>query len=329
MKVARITFATLLLCFFGISFVHSQYDPKKDRSKDNEPARKSIEVKANLMVLNADGKFADIKLEDLKIYEDGAEQKINYLVKKENALNIGLVVDNTNSMRSQLAGITTASMTLVNNLRPQDETFLVRFVSSDKVEIWQDWTPSKKLLNDSLENLYVEDGASAVIDGLYLSASRLLEREKIDRSKRSALILISDGEDRDSYYNQKELFDLLKTSDVQIFIIGLTQDLSDKSNESTKRKNSKTDSENFIKLLALKTGGAAFIVEGKNKEFENALVQSLKSILTELNSQFVIGYTSTNQKRDGTARKLTVQVAVGAKDEKRRAFIRESFVVPK
>jgi hypothetical protein len=141
MKISRTIFASLvLLCIFGGGFVHSQDNSKKDKPKDNKSAPKPVEVKANLMVLEADGKFADIKLEDLKIYEDGAEQKITYFAKKENALNIGLVMDNTGSMRTQLNKIVVAGATFVGSLRPQDEAFVVRFVDSDKVEILQDWT---------------------------------------------------------------------------------------------------------------------------------------------------------------------------------------------
>ncbi len=240
MKVSRIIFASLLLCLFGIGFAHSQDNSKKDKSKDNKSASKSVEVKANLMVLEADGKFADIKLEDIKIYEDGAEQKITYFAKKENALNIGLVMDNTGSLQSQLGRLETASATSVANLRPQDEAFVVRFVDSDKVEIIENWTANKALLKEALKDMYVEGGQSAIIDALYLSAEKVLEREKSERAKRYAIILFSDGEDRDSYYNPKELFDLLKTSDVQIFIIGLTQNLSDDKNKYTGKKNPKT-----------------------------------------------------------------------------------------
>jgi len=58
------------------------------------------------------------------------------------------------------------------------------------------------------------------------------------------------------------------------------------------------------------------------------MVRAIKTILIELQAQYVVGYTSTNQKRDGNLRKLTVQIADGAKSEKRQTFIRESFVVP-
>jgi Ca-activated chloride channel family protein len=274
------------------------------------------------MVLDVDGKFAnDIKLEDLKIYEDGTEQKITYLAKKENALNIGLVMDNTGSMRTQIERIITAGRTFVSNLRLQDEIFLVRFVNSEKIQIAQEWTSNKTLLSNALDNMYIEDGASAIIDGLYLSANKILEREKADNSKRGALILISDGEDRDSYYKKETLFELFKGSDVQIFTIGLVGEL-----ESGRPKQAAIK---FINQLSLETGGAPFLIENKNKkDFEAAMIAALKGILTELNSQYVIGYSSTNQKRDGLSRKLIVQIADGAKGKKRQAFIRESFVVP-
>jgi hypothetical protein len=88
MKISRIMTATLLMCFAGISFAFSQNDAKKDKSKNEKTAAKSVEVKANLLVLNGDGKFADdVKIEDLKIYEDGAEQKVTYFAKKQNAFN--------------------------------------------------------------------------------------------------------------------------------------------------------------------------------------------------------------------------------------------------
>ncbi len=327
MKILQIIFASLLLCLFAVSFAYSQENSKKDKSNDKESISQSVEIKANLMVLEPDNTFADIKLEDIKIYEDGAEQKITRFEKKANVLNVGMVMDNTGSMKSQLSRVITAGTTFINNIRPQDEAFVVRFVNSDNVEILQDWTTHKKDLNSALEDLFIEAGKSAVIDAVYLAANKF-QGERAGKSERNAIILITDGEDRDSYYKQKDLFDLLKTIDVQIFVIGLTGDLSNERNQTTQKKNSKTTSENFIKFLALKTGGAAYIAEGKDKEFETALVQSLKSILTELNSQYVIGYTSTNQKHAGLPRKLTVQVADGTNGAKRQAFIRDSFVVP-
>jgi len=261
MIISRTIFATLLLCIFAIGFVYSQEENKSKnvKPKDTNAASILVEVKANLVVLNADNKYVnDVKLEDLKIYEDGNEQRITRFVKKQNALSVGFVMDNTGSMKNQFGKMEAAAAEFVKNLRPQDEAFVVRFVDSDTVEVTQDWTADKAALKDALANMYIEGGKSAVIDALYLSAEKMLAREQADLSKRCALILFSDGDERDSYYEAKELFALLKGSDVQIFGVGLTQDLSDKKNEYTKKKNSKTNAENLINRLALQTGGAAF-----------------------------------------------------------------------
>ena len=313
MKISRIITTTLLICLAGSSFAFSQDDSKNKQ----KTTAKSIEVKVNLLVTNADGNFADdVKLEDLKIYEDGIEQKVTYFAKKQNAFNVGLVMDNTGSMRSQLETVVSAGATFVGNIRPQDEVFVLRFVGRDKIEIVQDWTSDKRLLKNALENLHVEGGQTAIIDALYLSANEVLKREKANKSTRNALILISDGEDRDSFYNQKQLLELFKGSDTQIFTIGLDGQFQDGK--------SKAAAKNFINKLSLETGGASFFVNGRQAE----LVAALKGILTELNSQYVIGYVSTNQKRDGKSRKLTVRIADGAKGEKRQPTLRESFVVP-
>ena len=305
--------ATLLICLAGISFAFPQNDSKNKQ----KTTAKLIEVKVNLLATNADGKFADdVKSEDLKIYEDGVEQKVTYFAKKQNAFNVGLVVDNTGSMRSQLDTVISAGATFVGNIRPQDKVFILRFVGREKIEILQELTADKQRLNNGLGNLYVEGGRSAVIDALYLSANEILKYEKADKTIRHALILISDGEDRDSFYDQKQLLKLFEGSDTQIFTIGLAGQFHDSKSKAT--------SKNFINQIALETGGAAFFVNGKQPE----LVAALKGILTELNSQYIVGYTSTNQKRNGKLRKLTVQIADGAKGEKRQPTIRENFIVP-
>ena len=111
--------------------------------------------------------------------------------------------------------------------RQGDETFLVRFISSDKIETVQDFTASKDLLLDGLESLYVEGGQTAVIDAVYLSAERIAEYKKGDDNdrRRRALIVVTDGEDRVSFYKQEQLFARLREADVQIYVIGFVSEL--------------------------------------------------------------------------------------------------------
>src|SRR4029079_16239087 len=109
-----------------------------------------------------------------------------------------------------------------------DNAFLIRFISSDKIETVQDVTDDKQLLRDGLESLYVEQGQTAVIDAVYLSAEKLIA-QKSDTLHRRALIVITDGEDRNSFYKQEQLFTLLGKSDVQIYVVGLTEELKAKT----------------------------------------------------------------------------------------------------
>ncbi len=313
MKLLRTLFAMCLICALAGGFSFSQ-EKSKDKNKNSPP----VEVKANVAVLDASGKlFEDVKIEDLKIFEDGVEQKLTYFAKKQPLLNLGLVFDNSGSMRKTIDVITEMPSIFTDYLNLQDEVFVMRFVDNDKIELNQDWTANKKDLNETIENLFVEAGQSAVLDAVYLAAEKISEREKKDKSMRYALILISDGEERESFYSLEKIEKLLNGSELQIFVISFAE------NAPLNKKVSRFVSN----ILTLKTGGTTYTLP--KKFTKDDIVNSVKSIIGELRSQYIIGYTSTNPNRDGLMRKLTVQVADSSKGEKRQAIIREGFVVPK
>jgi len=330
MKVSQLIFALLLLCFCGIGFAHSQNNSKKDKPKDYKFTPKSVEVKANLMVLESDGKFADIKPEDLKIYEDGTEQKITYFAKKENALNLGLVVDNSGSMRDIFNEVIFAGSTVVANLKPEDEAFFIRFVSSDLVQVIQDWTLDKRKLELEIQNMFVEGGRTAVVDALYLAAEKILEREKQDKSKRYALLLISDGVEADSFYNLDQLLGLFKDTDLQIFTFsfpGEKQFKLDKDRRNSIKGDKGKKPLLLNNILAFETGGTAYTLPANYTRTN--IADALKKLVSEMRSQYVIGYTSTNQKRNDKPRSLRVEITDTQTGEKRQGFVRENFVAQK
>ena len=100
--------------------------------------------------------------------------------------------------------LSTPSKTIINSNKKGDETFLERFISSDKIETIQDFTASKDALMDGLDTLYIEGGQTAVIDGVYLAAEHVADYKKggDDDRRRRALIVVTDGEDRASYYHR-------------------------------------------------------------------------------------------------------------------------------
>jgi len=316
MKLLQNLFALCLICAIS-SLAFSQ---EKSKEKDKKTEQKPVEVKTNLLVLDANNKYVDdIKQGDLKIFEDGVEQKITSLTKKEPNLNMGLVVDNTGSMRLQLKGINEVSEILVNNLQGKDEALLIRFVSSDNIMVMQNWTSDKELLNKAIGQMYIEGGASAVVDALYLATEVITKRKKENNLTESSIVLISDCEDRDSFYTKQKLFEKLEGSGIQVFVIALTQGLENGVRER---------SESFANEIALKTGGTVYFPTIRENS-KKPLLENLKSLIYELRAQYLISYTSTNPNRNNKERKITVQIADGEKGEKRQVFVRDSFIVPK
>ncbi len=161
---------------------------------------------------------------------------------------------------------------------------------------------------------------SAVVDAIYFSAKKISELPNKDKSQKFALILLSDGEDRDSLHTQKELVDLLRENDIKFYSIAFVGELT----VGAMRDKSK----NFLFNLANETGGNLYPLEKQNPS-QKDIEKATKALLYELRSQFVINYISTNQKRNGKQRQLSVQISDNEKGEKRFGIIREGFTVPK
>ncbi len=253
---------------------------------------------------------------DFKVMEDGVPQKIEFFDRSEVPTNYSLVIDNSGSMRSQLEKVIEAGKIIVSNNRPDDETSIIRFVSRDKISIEQAFTAKKADLDDALDNLYIEGGQTAVIDAIYLAAERVNEYEKSHRNddrKRRALIIVSDGEDRDSYYNESQLFDLLRETDVQIYVVGFINELSKEGGFISKSPQGKAKA--FLDRIASETGGKAYFPAAVSE-----LNQIAKEISGEMRMQYSIGYIPSNDKSDGTYRNIKVAVDDGPNKQKRIAI---------
>ena len=283
-------------------------------------------VNLNVRVVDRNNRsIGSLSQRDFQIFEDGVAQKIDSFTKGEVPTNYSLVIDNSGSLRFQLDKVIEAGKIIVGTNRPADETSVVRFVSSDKIEIVQDFTPKKADLNDALDNLYIEGGQTAIIDAVYLTADRVDKYEKSrdpnDR-KRRALILVSDGEDRDSYYNEQQLFQLLRESDVQIYVVGFVNELDKEGGLISKSPQKKA--KEFLERLATETGGKAYFPNNVSE-----LNTIATDIASELRTQYSISYYPTNAERDGKFRNIKVVVADGPNSQKRIAVTRTGRVAEK
>ncbi|PYS99178.1 MAG: hypothetical protein DMF63_14015 [Acidobacteria bacterium] len=276
-------------------------------------------VNLNVRVIDRNNRpINNIQESEFKIFEDNVPQKIEFFSKSEVPTNYSLVIDNSGSLRTQINEVIEASKIIVSANKPEDETSVIRFVSSDKIEVLQDFTANKTDLNDALEGLYTEGGQTAIIDAVYLAADKVTDYEKSSKNddrKRRALILVSDGEDVASYYTQQQLFDLLKETDVQIYVVGFVKDLSAEKGFISKSKQGKAKS--FLEKLATDTGGKAY--------FPNSVAELnpiAREIASELRTQYSIGYLPSNDREDGTFRNIKVQVGDGPGGQKRIALTR-------
>ena len=312
----RVLVFTLAIAILSIISVGQKSAEKK------EERLSTVEVKANVMVLDAANSYVkNVEPEDIKIFEDDVEQKITAFTPQELQLHIVLLIDNSGSLRTEQKRIENAAATVVVNLGPKDEASIVRFVSSDKIEVVQEWTSDQtKLLATIKDALYTEGVQSAVVDAVYLAVGKLKDRKGPGAK---TILLLSDCEDRESFYSRKNLFKLLEGTDIRIFTVAVTQNLS--SSKGFIQGTKKEAAEELAKSLAFKSGGGAYILD---KKIDESIAAALRSVMIELRSQYVVSYTSTNQKR-GTTRKLRIEVGPGKNGEKRQAFIRESVYVPK
>ena len=181
-------------------------------------------VNLNIRVIDRNNHaINNLQQKEFKIFEDGVIQQIDFFSKSEVPTNYALVIDNSGSLRQQLDKVIEAGKVFVNTNRPGDETMVIRFVGRDKIEIEQPFTANKTDLTDALDNLFIEGGQTAITDAAYLAVENVDEYEKSKKAedrKRRAIILVTDGEDRDSYYSEKQLLELLRESDSPDEVIG-------------------------------------------------------------------------------------------------------------
>jgi Ca-activated chloride channel family protein len=273
-------------------------------------------VLLNVRITDEAGRPAsDVRQEELRVMEDGVPQTISFLSKEEVPLSYGLAIDNSGSLRSQMDKVVEAGRIVVNGNKPEDETFLLRFVSSERIQLVTPLTSNKALLFAALDSLYVEGGQTAVMDAVYVAIEALAKSQRsMDGSnRRRALVLITDGEDRGSQHKRAELAEILHRQDIQIFVIGLTKQIQEK-----RARDKATD---LLKFLAQETGGRAFF-PGSVAELQGIA----EEITRDLRTQYLIGYIPAGGSTGNTFHKVQVTVTESQGREKRAAVTRVGYI---
>lgn len=259
-----------------------------------------------------------IRKDQVHVFEGKVEQTLLSIEPDERPIDYGILIDASGSFRRWINPALDVLTLIIKNRRPSDEIFIERFVSSDKIENYREFTTDSAALIKSLDGFYVESGQSAVVDALYMGVVHVDEHNKSNDGRRKAVVILTDGEDRNSFYKQETLIQLLRETGVQVFVLGLVDDLSNQSPYS--KPGARDRAEKLLRTVANESGGRVFFPRDREE-----LVNAATEIIMDLRGQFRIRYQSTNVAQNGFHE---VDVKFASTDgEKRRLFVPSGYFV--
>ncbi len=229
-----------------------------------------------------------LERENFEILDDNQTQTIKSFATEDAPLSIGIVFDLSGSMESKFARARKALSEFLRTCNPQDEFFVVGF--NDRPGILVDYTSDVEDVEARMVMLRPEH-RTALIDAMYLGVNKL-KQAKYDRK---ALLIISDGGDNRSRYTEGELMRAVRESEVQIFSIGIFDAYAPTEEEQ--------NGPMLLGEVSEATGGRMF----KVMDIQD-LGDIAERISEELRDEYVLGYTPTDTKRDGSWRKLKVRL---------------------
>ena len=268
---------------------------KQDKDKDYTLSVVVEEVQLPISVLDKDGRPVNgLTKNDFAIFEDNVQQQIKVFKHEDIPLSLGLVIDNSGSMRNKRERVNSATLTFARESNPEDETFIVNF--DDAAYLEQDFTGSIGDLIDALDNIDTR-GETALYDAVYLSVDHV----KAGKKDKRVLLLISDGEDNVSKYGLNKVVDALRESKVTLYAIGLLEE-NDQRGGLFKKPPSKKAKEVLQKFAEI-TGGQAYFPKSLDE-----VEELVKDIAHEIRNHYTVSYTPSNRKLDGSWREIRVKV---------------------
>ncbi len=249
------------------------------------------EVVLNATVLDDNRRLVnDLTKDDFKVFEDGTPQTIASFQHQDIPVSMGILVDNSGSMRDKRAAVNAAALDLVKASNSDDEAFVVNF--SDEAFIDQDFTSDIGKLREGLAHIDSK-GGTALYDAVVASADQLSKGAK---RPKQVLLIITDGEDNASSLSLEQT--IRRVQQLQgpvVYSIGLLFGDEGGGRESRRAKRA-------LQLLSDETGGLAFFPKSL------AEVDSIAAeVARDIRSQYTIGYHSTKPPTDGGYRTVRVE----------------------
>jgi len=264
------------------------------------PFRAGVDlVSLNVTVSDGTGKFiTDLAAEDFNVFEDGVKQDVTFFTRTNLPIALALLIDTSASMENRLPTAQEAAVGFVKRLRPQDLAEIVDFDS--RVVVLQSFSNNVAELEQAIRKTSA-GGSTSLHNAVYIALKDLKKvvAKSSDEIRRQAIVVLSDGEDTSSLLPFEEVLDLAKRSETAIYSIGLRSG----EGPSTSAKGFK-EAEFVMRQFSQETGGRSFFPSQIGD-----LAGIYGQISDELSSQYTVGYTSKNPKRDGSWRRVVVRIA--------------------
>lgn len=251
-----------------------------------------LKIESSIVVLNAtikdgEGKTVPgLKKSQFKVFEDGVEQKLEFFSAEETPFAAVILLDTSGSMEERVSMARSAAIRFLDGLRESDNASIYRFDS--KVILIQEFSNSRDI-SESIFELKA-DGMTRMNDAIYEAVVELGKRPE----KRKAIIVLSDGEDTMSKYSVDKALKMALKADVVIYTVDM----------STAGNSRRIQNQGTLRNLAEKTGGTFIETPGGA-----AMRTAFGNIVQELGTQYTLGYSPANTKKDGKWRSIELKVA--------------------
>ena len=253
-------------------------------------------VSLNVTVMEPSQRYVtDLGQDEFEIFEDGFKQNITFFNRSQLPIALALLLDTSASMEEKLETAQQAAVGFARRLREQDLAEVIDFDS--RVEILQKFTNVSTELEQAIQRTSA-GGSTSLYNAMYISLKELkkIRANSADDVRRQAIVVLSDGEDTSSLVSLDELLELARRSETAIFCVGL------QSQDSGTSRGFR-EATFALRQLANETGGRAFFIDDIQE-----LAGVYGQISDELSSQYTVGYSSKNVRRDGTWRRVVVRV---------------------
>jgi len=222
---------------------------------------------------------------DFNVYEDGRPQTITSFRHEDIPVAMGIVVDNSGSMREKRQKVNAAALNLVRASNPSDEVFIVNF--NDEYYLDQDFTSNINKLKEGLEKIEAR-GGTALYDAVVASADHLKKDAKLEKK---VIFVVTDGEDNESAETLEQAVRRLQGENgPTVYAIGILE--KEEHPKHAKRA---------LQIMSERTGGIAFFPQTLDE------VDAIsRSVAHDIRTQYTIGYKPTTPKNQGGYRQVKV-----------------------